>query len=99
MGSFKFVMEADTELTRYLTNTQPSITLDWSAGALAGATQIACTLTKGAYTAAVIDRSKDYVEVNVDVAGIANTTDSGATGGFAPIKWTLKNAIAASVYQ
>jgi hypothetical protein len=99
MGSFKFVMEADTELTRFLSNSQPSITLDWSAGALAGATQIACTLTKGAYTTAVIDRSKDFVEVNVDVAGIANSTDAGSTGGFSPIKWTLKNAVAASVYQ
>jgi hypothetical protein len=99
MGSFKFVMEADTELTRFLTNTQPSITLDWSNGSGATATQIACTLTKGAYTTAVIDRSKDFVEVNVDVAGIANTTDAGSTGGYAPIKWTLKNAVAASVYQ
>jgi hypothetical protein len=92
-------MENDTELTRYLTNTQPAITLDWSAGALANATQIACTITKGAYVAAMIDRSKDYVEVTVDLTGIANTTDAGSTGGFAPIKWTLKNAVASGTYQ
>lgn len=98
-GQFNFIMENDTELTRFLTNTQPAITLDWSNGAGATATQIACTLTKGAYTAAVIDRSKDYVEVVVDLTGIANTTDAGSTGGFSPIKWTLKNAVAASVYQ
>ena len=98
-GQLKFVMENDTELTRYLTNTQPAITLDWSAGALANATQIACTITKGAYVAAMIDRSKDYVEVTVDLTGIANTTDAGSTGGFAPIKWTLKNAVASGTYQ
>lgn len=98
-GQIKFVMEADTELTRFLTNTQPAITLDWSQGSGSTATQIACTITKGAYTAAVIDRSKDYVEVIVDLTGIANTTDAGSTGGYAPIKWTLKNAIASGTYQ
>lgn len=98
-GQVKFVMENDTELTRFLTNTQPAITLDWSNGSGSTATQIACTLTKGAYTAAVIDRSKDYVEVTVDLTGIANTTDAGSTGGYAPIKWTLKNAIVSGTYQ
>ena len=98
-GQFKFVMENDTELTRFLTNTQPAITIDWSNGSGSTATQIAATITKGAYVAAVIDRSKDYVEVMVDVTGIANTTDAGSTGGYAPIKWTLKNAIASGTYQ
>ena len=98
-GKFKFVMENDTELTRFLTNTQPAITLDWSQGAGASATQIAFTLTKGAYTAAVIDRSKDFVEIDVDVRAIANTTDAGSTGGYSNIKWTLQNAKTSGTYQ
>jgi hypothetical protein len=98
-GQLKFVMENDTELTRFLSNTQPAITLDWSNGTGSTATQLACTITKGAYHAAVIDRSKDYVEVTVDLTGIANTTDAGSTGGYAPIKWTLKNAVASGTYQ
>lgn len=98
-GSFKFVMEADTELTRFLTNTQPSIALNWSNGAGATATQIACTITKGAYTVATIERGSDFVEVNVTVEGIGNTTDAGSTGGFAPIKWTLQNALPSGTYQ
>ncbi len=98
-GSFTFVMETDAELTRYLTNTQPTITLDWSNGSGATATQIACTLTKGAYVAAAIDRGKEHVEISVDVTGLANTTDAGSTGGYSPIKWTLKNAIASGIYQ
>ena len=48
-------------------NTQPSITLDWSQGSGSTATQISFTITQGAYVAAVIDRSKDFVEVDVDV--------------------------------
>jgi hypothetical protein len=98
-GTFKFVMENDTELTRFLTNTQPSITLDWSNGSGATATQLSCTLTKGAYTASTIERGKDYVEVNVTVEGLGNTTDAGSTGGYAPIKWTLKNALTSGTYQ
>lgn len=98
-GSFTFVMESDTELTRYLTNTQPAIVLDWSNGSGSTATQISATMTKGAYTAASIDRGKDHVEIKVEVNAMANTTDAGSTSGYAPIKWTLKNAIASGIYQ
>lgn len=98
-GKIKFVMENDTELTRYLTNTQPAITFTWSQGSGATATQISFVITKGAYTAAVIDRSKDFVEIDVDVRAIANTTDAGSTGGYSNIKWTLQNAKASGTYQ
>ena len=98
-GQLKFVMEDDTQLTNFLTNTQPAIVVNWTNGTGATATQLQATLTKGAYVAAVIDRSKDFVEVVVDITGIANTTDAGSTGGFAPIKWVAKNAIASGTYQ
>lgn len=98
-GKIKFVMENDTQLTNFLTNTQPAITLNWSQGTGASATQIQFTLTKGAYTAAMIDRSKDFVEIEVDVRSIANTTDAGSTGGYSNIKWVLQNAKAANTYQ
>jgi hypothetical protein len=98
-GAFKFVMETDTQLTNFLTNTQPSIALNWSAGSGSGATQIQATITKGAYTVATIERGKDFVEVSVTVEGIANTTDAGSTGGYAPIKWVLQNALPSGTYQ
>jgi hypothetical protein len=98
-GTFTFVMESDTELTRYLTNTQPAIVLNWTNGTGAAATQIQATITKGAYVAASIERGKEHVEVSVDVTGLANLTDAGSSGGFAPIKWVLQNAIASGVYQ
>lgn len=97
-GKIKFVMEADTELTRYLTNTQPSIVLNWSYGAGATAVQIQATLTKGAYVAAAIDRGTDLVEIDIDLVGLGNTTDAGATAGYSPIKWVLKNAKASGTY-
>ena len=96
-GSFTFVMEDNTELTRFLTNTQPAITLNWAYGAGASAVQLSATMTKGAYVATAIDRSADFVTIAVDVNAQANTTDAGATG-FAPIKWTLQNANASGTY-
>jgi len=97
-GKLEFIMENDTELTRYLTNTQPAIVLNWAQGAGATATQIQATLTKGAYVAAVIDRGDDFVKVSVDINAQANTTDAGTTGGQAPIKWVLQNAKASGTY-
>jgi Phage tail tube protein len=98
-GKVKFVMENDTELTRYLTNTQPALTFNWSQGTGASATQISFTVTKGAYTAAMIDRSKDFVEIDVEINAIANTTDAGSSGGYSNIKWTLQNAKPSGTYQ
>ena len=98
-GKIKFVMENDTELTRFLSNTQPSIVINWAQGSGSTATQIQATLTKGAYHAAIIDRGKDFVEVDIDLTGIANTTDAGSSGGYAPVKWVFQNAIASGTYQ
>jgi hypothetical protein len=97
-GKITFVMETDTELTRYLTNTQPAIVLNWAQGAGATATQIQATITKGAYVAAVIERGADYVQVSIDLTAQGNTTDAGASGGFGNIKWVLQNAKAAATY-
>lgn len=97
-GKAMFVMENDDELVRYLTNTQPALVFTWASGTSAAAVEIKATLTKGAYTAATIDRGSDFVQVSVDITGLANTTDAGATAGYSPIKWELKNADPADTY-
>jgi hypothetical protein len=97
-GKITFIMEDDTELTRFLSNSQPAIVLNWAYGAGAAAVQIQATITKGAYTAAVIERGEDFVQVSIDLNGQGNTTDAGSTGGFAPIKWVLQNAKASGTY-
>ena len=97
-GKITFIMEDNTELTRYLTNTQPAIVLNWAYGAGAAAVQIQATLTKGAYTAAVIERGQDFVQVTVDLNAQGNTTDAGSTAGFSNIKWVLQNAKASGTY-
>lgn len=97
-GDIEFIMEADTELTRYLTNTQPAIVLNWAYGVSAAAIQIQATITKGAYTAAAYDRGDDFVKITISLNGLGNSTDAGASGGFAPIKWVLQNAKASGTY-
>ena len=97
-GSIKFVMDADTQLTNFLNNTQPAITLNWAYGTGATAVQIQATISKGAYTTAVIDRGDDFVTVTIELNGQGNTTDAGSTGGYAPIKWVLQNAKASGTY-
>jgi hypothetical protein len=97
-GKITFIMEDDAQLTNFLNNTQPAIVLNWAYGAGAAAVQIQATITKGAYTAAVIERGQDFVQVTIDLNAQANTTDDGASGGFAPIKWVLQNAKASGTY-
>ncbi len=97
-GKITFIMETDAQLTNFLSDSQPAIVLNWAYGAGAAAVQIQATITKGAYTAAVIERGEDFVQITVDLNAQANTTDDGASGGFAPIKWVLQNAKASGTY-
>jgi hypothetical protein len=97
-GNIKFVMESDAQLINFLNNTQPAIVLNWAYGAGATAVQIQATISKGAYTAAVIERGDDFVSVAIEFNAQANTTDDGASGGYAPIKWVLQNAKASGTY-
>lgn len=97
-GKITFLMETDAELTRFLNNTQPAIVLNWQYGSGSTLVQIQATISKGAYTAAMIERGEDFVQVSIDLNGQSTTTDAGASGGYAPIKWVLQNAKASGTY-
>lgn len=97
-GTVKFVMDSDAELLNFLNNTQPAIVLNWNYGTGASEVQIQATITKGAYTAATIERGDDFVSVSIELNGQSNTTDAGSSGGYSPIKWVLKNAKASGTY-
>jgi Phage tail tube protein len=98
-GKITFVMQDDTELTRYITNTQPALTFNFSTGSGSTATQVQFTLSKGAYVTGAIERNADYVEVTVDIEGLGNTTDVGSSSGYSPVKFTLQNALPSGTYQ
>lgn len=86
------VMEDDTFLNYYLANTQPPFVVAWNIGT--GASQLGLTvqMTKAGHKQGKVNRSKGYVAFDVDLQGIGNTTDAGASGGFSPIKLVLRNS-------
>jgi len=98
-GKITFLMNDDSELLNFLNNSQPAVVLNWAYGSGATEVQLQATITEGAYTSAAIERGQDFVQVTIDLNAQANTTDAGASAGFSPIKWVLKNAYAASVYN
>jgi hypothetical protein len=98
-GKMTIIMEDDTQLTNYLSNSQPALTFTWATGTGSTATQIKFTTTKGAYTVAAIERSAEHVQLTIDFSAIGNTTDAGASAGYSPIKWELKNAKPSGTYQ
>lgn len=98
-GSLMLVMESDTELQYYLNNTQPSLDIDFTQGSGASAQEVKLSMSKCAFTVGKIDRSKDYIELNVTYKAIANTTNAGTSLGYSPIKVTLKNAKVANTYN
>lgn len=97
-GSMKLVYESDTELAYYLNNTQPAMVVDFTSGAGASLVEVRFTMTKCAFTVAKIDRSKDYIELDVTYKALANTTDVGASSGYSPVKVLLKNAKVSGTY-
>lgn len=97
-GKITFVMEDDSQLLNYLNNTQPALVFNWNYGSGSSEVQIQATLSKGAYTTGMIERGDDFVKVTVDINGQATTTDAGASGGYSPIKWVLKNAKPSGTY-
>jgi len=98
-GKLTLVMEDETHLTNYLTNVQPALDITWAQGAGATLTQVQLHMSSVVYQAAEIGRGKDYVEISVTFNAKANATDIGASGGYSPIKATLKNAVTSGVYK
>lgn len=98
-GKLTFAMPDNAEMTRYLTNTQPSFVMDFQQGAGAALTEVKVTMTKCAYVTGAIDQSaKDFNTVEVGFEALSNSTDVGASAGFSPCKWVIQNQLAASTY-
>jgi len=94
-GKANVVMEDDTRLTEYLSNTQPALDLLFTQDA---SNVVQLHTTKAAYTGAPISRDGIYVHLPIDFSGVANSTDAGASGGLSPSKVTILNAKPASTF-
>lgn len=97
-GTLTMVMESDAEMTRALTNTQPTVVLDFQQGTSAALVEFKLTMTKCGYGEPKIDRGADFVKVQVPFTAVGNTTDVGSSGGYGPGVFVLKNALASGTY-
>lgn len=98
-GKLTFYIDDDTELIRYLTNTQPGLTLLFTTGgAPTTLTSVGFQASKAAYTNAKLNRSKEFMQVDIDFDAVANTTDVGASGGYSPCILRSQSLIAAGTY-
>lgn len=98
-GKLNFVAADESPYLAMIGNTQPQLQLVVGNG-VSGAGQIAvqvdCQLA--AYDAAKYNAGKAAVMYDVTFAGIANTTNAGASGGYSPTKVTLTNSVPAQTY-
>lgn len=97
-GKFTYIAAATIPLTDYTTNVTQPLVLNLAAGAGPTATQIQLTATSANYTSTVIDRSKSYLQWQVEAKFYGNTTDVGTSAGYSPCKVTLQNALPAATY-
>lgn len=90
-GKATLVMEDDTYLTDYLAGTKTS--LDFLFTQSAG-NSVEFNMAKVNFTAADIQRSKEYFQLSVSFKAYGNVTNVGASAGYGPLTVTLDNAVA-----
>ena len=100
-GKYKALMQDDTELTRYLTNTQPTLNINFQQGAstLAQQLQFHCQIAAYDKPPKITQDPGKPVVIEAEWSALLNTTDAGASGGYSPVKCTIQNANASGLYQ
>lgn len=97
-GKLTFIAEDDTELNRYLNNTEPSLDLTFTHGS--GANAVGVTLHAGSatYMNGKPNRGKDYIAYDVDFKATAQVSDAGVSGGYSTGYAAVTNSLATGTY-
>jgi hypothetical protein len=84
----------ETGLLNMINNTQPSVTVNITNN-LSGTAAITCALTStvGAFTKAAPNRGAVLIGYDDEIQCVANTTDTGGSGGQGPMTVTLVNNV------
>jgi Phage tail tube protein len=98
-GKAKFVARDEVPLLNMINNTQGQVQILLDNG-IVGAGQRGMTVNfqQASWLNAKLDEGKQATMWDVEIDGIANSTDAGATGGLSPLKVTLVNGNAGTVY-
>lgn len=98
-GKAKFVARDETPLTNMINNTQGQVQILMDNGIVgAGQRGLTCNFNLASWINAKLDEGKQATMWDVEIDGIANATDAGASGGLSPLKMTLINGNAGTVY-
>jgi Phage tail tube protein len=100
-GKYKAVMDDETELTRYLTNTQPVFQADFQQGVGAALTEVKIVCSQAAYNKdpKITQQVGGPVEIDAEFTAMPNATDAGASGGVSPCKVTIQSAVQGTTFQ
>lgn len=77
-GTYKAIYENQTDLNLYLQATQSPTTATLTQPISAGGQSLTFTTSQSGYTKGAVELGSAYVQASFDLAGINNTTDSGA---------------------
>jgi hypothetical protein len=97
-GKLMAIVTDDTELTRMLTNTQPSLDLNFTQLSGANSQQVIFHMTNCAYLKTKPNRSKQWVAFDIEWEAVGNSTDVGSSGGFGVVTAKLGNSITSGTY-
>ncbi len=86
-ASAKLLYEDTSDLTRYLTNTQPTVVWTMTQPGGGSSPVLTITFTKAAWTDGAVDKSGKYTMLDVKWSGVYNATDGG------PVSATLLNGV------
>lgn len=94
----QFLAQDDTYYNDMINNTQPQLQALFSTGVSATLTSVQVDMQQAAFTKIAADYSKKMVRWTVSGKGVFNSTNVGASGGLAPVQFTLKNAVTSGTY-
>jgi hypothetical protein len=89
-GSASLYYDDDTELLRYLNNTQGALAFTFDRG-VTPARQLVLTMSLAAFEKGAVNRGKEYVETDINFEAIANAGDGSLTV-MSPIQVLAKNS-------
>jgi hypothetical protein len=98
-GKMSIIAADETPITKLLAATQEQFQLIISNGITgAGQRQLQFDINQAAYTVAKISQGKTASMYDLEFVAIANSTNAGTSGGLSPLKVTILNGNAGTVY-
>jgi hypothetical protein len=97
-GNLNFAVVADTYHQDQLAATAVALDLNFSRGAGAGLRQLLLHMSKAYFVAAPRSYGNKWIELAAAFRADHNSTDVGASGGYSPMKVTVKNTVGSGSY-